>query len=104
MKQLHVILISGFVLVLAGCGSQGGSKDQYNTGSGAASNTDDPVGKTNDYQGGASSPSGANTGTGYSTNYPKLGTNGQGGATNSGVLGDGSQPIDAKRTNNVPEN
>jgi len=97
MKILSVIVLSGAALALAGCGNQGGSSDEYNTGSGASSNTYDRYGITNNYQGGALSPAGINTGDGYNTNFPGFGTNHHGNATNA-------QPIDPERTNNVPEN
>lgn len=93
MKKLNVILLSGVVLALAGCGNQGGSSDPYNTESGTTSNTNyHRRSVTNDYQGGARSPSRINTGVDYSTNYPGLGTNDQ------------SLTIDPTRTNSVPEN
>jgi len=106
MKILNVIVLSGVALALAGCGNQGGSSDQYNTGSGAESNTYDRYGLTNNYQGGARSPGRINTGDGYITNYPGLGTNDQGSATNSRAIEieDGGQPIITDRTNNVEEN
>ena len=93
MKQLNVILLSGVVLALAGCGYQGGSSDPYNTESGTTSNANyDRRSVTNDYQGSALSPGRSDAGVIYSTNYPSLGTNDQ------------SLTIDPKRTNNVPEN
>ncbi len=100
MKILNVILLSGVVLALAGCGNQGGSTDPYDTESGATSNTNyNPRSATNDYQGSARSPDRINTGVDYGTNYP---ANDQGGATNS--YKNGGQSIDPQRTNNVPEN
>lgn len=98
MKKLSVILLSGVVLALAGCGNQGGSSDEYDRSSGASSNTYDRYGITNNYQGGARSPDRINTSTDYSTNYPAPGTNDQSSATNSPL------PIDPERTNNTPEN
>jgi outer membrane lipoprotein SlyB len=76
MKKLIVIVLASATLALAGCGNQGGSSDQYNTTTGAASSTNhnwDTI--TNDYQGGALSPGYTNDGVGASTNYQGLDTN-----------------------------
>lgn len=78
MKTLNVILLSGVVLALAGCGNQGGSTDPYDTESGATSNTNyNPRSATNDYQGSAMSPGRSDVGVIRSTNYPGLGANNQ---------------------------
>ena len=93
MKTLSVILLSGFVLALAGCGNQGGSSDPYKTESGTTSKPNyDRRSVTNDYQGSALSPGRSDAGVIYSTNYPGLGTNDQ------------SLTIHPERTNNVPGN
>ena len=128
MKTLSVIVLFSAALALAGCANKGGSSDPYNTGPGADSSANyNRSAATNNYQGGAFTSGGANsgdvsstnynrnavtneyqggapglartnTGAGYSTNYPGLGTNyDQGRGTNS-------QPIDPDRKNNVPDN
>ncbi len=100
-KILSLIVLSGAALALAGCGNKGGSRDDYNTGSGGASNTYNSHGTTNNYQGGARSPDGVNTGTGSSGNNSSLKARDQSGVNNSSE--NGTQPNDPKRTNSVPE-
>ena len=99
MKTLSVIVLFSAALALAGCANKGGSSDPYNTGPGADSSANyNRSAATNNYQGGAPGLASTNTGAGYSTNYPGLGTNyDQGRGTNS-------QPIDPDRKNNVPDN
>lgn len=93
MKKLSVILLSGVVLALAGCGNQGASSDPYTTDYGTTSSTNYDRGSvTNDYQGRALSPGRRDAGIIHSTNYPGLDTN------------DPSLTIDPTRTNNVPQN
>lgn len=78
MKKLNVLLLSGVVLAVAGCGNQGGSRDQYDTGYGTGSKTNyDQRSVTNDYQGSAMSPGRSDAGVIRSTNYLGLGTNNQ---------------------------
>lgn len=104
MKTLYLILFSGVVLALAGCGNQGGSSDDYNRGSGSASQSNYDRGSfTNNHQGGALSPGRSEGGVIQSTNYPGFGNDGQTSPTNSDNQ-NGGRPLDAQRTNNLPEN
>ena len=105
MKKLSVLLLSGVVVALAGCGNQGGSKDQYNTDSGAASNTNyDRRIVTNDYQGSANSPGRVNIGAGSSTNNYGVLTNDQGGASSPSGRASGVESGEPTSTNDVPKN
>lgn len=105
MKQLSVLLLSGVVLALAGCGNQGSSSDPYNTDSGTTSTPNyNRLSVTNEYQGNVLNPDRRDAIDMSSTNYPGWVTNDQNSATNSRPIESRSQPIDPERTNNVPEN
>ena len=104
MKNLIVSVLSGATLVLAGCGNQGGSSDQYDTSSGAASFTNyQRKTVTNDFQTDPLGSGRINDSRENSRNSPAVNTNEQSGANSPRNLESPAPSSEPKSTNNVPE-
>ena len=99
MKNLIVSVLSGATLVLAGCGNQGSSSDQYDTNSGAASFTNYQRNTiTNDFQADPLGSGRINDSREHNRNSPAVNTNEPSGANSPRVL-----PLtEPKGTNNLP--
>jgi hypothetical protein len=103
MKKLIVSVLSGATLVLAGCGNQGGSSDQYDSSSGAASFTNNQRNTiTNDFQADPLGSGRINDSREHSRSSPAVNTNEPGGVNSPRSLENPSPSTEPKGTNNVP--